>query len=114
MTDYGKPQRETVIAPFRRASGLVTELQSQPGMSKLPRTRTPMQQVPAIPTTQTKPQINRGRSPLRDELEQQLAAARARPPRPARPLLITSGPKFNDPVEGTGPGQTIPGAKKLK
>jgi len=116
VVDYGKPQRETVIAPFRRASGLVTELQSRPGPTKLPPTRPLMTQVPALPSTQVKPTINKAQTPLRADLERRLAEQRAKPVVPQRPRPIaTGGAMANDPPEVVGGIASLPpGGKKIK
>lgn len=115
MIDYGKPQRETVIAPFRRASGLVTELQSRAGPTKLPPTRPLMTQVPSSPKS-SKPTINKSQTPMRADLEARLAAQRAKPPAPIKPRPIaTGGAMANDPVENIGGVAGLPpGARKLK
>lgn len=117
MTDYGKPQRETIVAPFRRQSGLVTELGSQPGPHKLPPTRPLPTQIPST-TASSKSVINKAKTPMRLELEARLAEQRAKPvvQRPPRPI-VTGGAMANDPVEGVGRDQmqSLPqGATKIK
>ena len=114
MIDYGKPQKETVIVPFRRASGLVTELGSQPGPHKLP-TRPLPTAVPAKPG-HTPAVINREQTPMRKELEARLAAQRAKPPSPVKPRPIaTGGAMANDPQEVVGSAAALPpGGRKIK
>ncbi len=115
MIDYGKPQRETTVTNFRRADGLVVEQGSRRMNPRLPPTRPMMTQVPSVPSQVTKPQINKTMTPMRADLEAQLAAQRKKPVimRPPRPFIAGGTRMANDPPEHVG-GAPAPGGTKLK
>lgn len=90
--DYGKPVRETTVANFRQADGLVVETGSRAG--RLPTTR-PFTEAPSRP-----PGVSAGHQPRRQG------------PSLAVPWSIT-GPD-TDPPEGVGRGLPPAGGHKVR
>ena len=81
-----------------------------------PQTRPPQIARPRPPVV---PQDQRGVSPMRQTLEQQLRNRPATPARPSRPPVIPAGTgggrgPGSDPQEGVGSGSVAPGGVKMR